>query len=287
MLRGNDIVNKLTAILASLLVIVIGFNGFFYWQQGQELDEALSQVDTLSGQVVSLESTTSALADGIADIGGSIASFDRDIVFLTAEVAGLGMTGASPASVIPLVAPAVVRIEVDSPPNRTPGSGIIITQSGYVITNSHVIEGNASVSVTLPEGQTYTAAVVGDDPELDLAILEIDSGRTDFPVAVFGSNEDITVGEKVLALGYPYSDDLGGELSAVDGIVSSLRFIEGYDYIQSDVEISLGYGGGPLVNLDGEVIGMITWTFTAGEGLKFAIPVNNIMDFINDTIGAI
>jgi S1-C subfamily serine protease len=279
--------SKSTAILTSLLVAAIGFNGFFYWQQGQDLDEALSQMDALSGQVVSLESTTSALADGIADIDGSITSFDRDISFLTAEVAGLGMTGESPASVILMVAPAVVRIEVDSPSNRTPGSGIIITQSGYVITNSHVIEGNASVSVMLPAGQSYTAAVVGDDPELDLAILQIDSDRTDFPVAVFGSNEDITVGEKVLALGYPYSDDLGGELSAVDGIVSSLRFIEGYDYIQSDVEISLGYGGGPLVNLDGEVIGIITWTFTAGEGLKFAIPVNNIMDFINDTIGAI
>jgi len=197
------------------------------------------------------------------------------------------MAGESPANIILLVAPAVVRIEVDSPPNRTPGSGIIITQSGYVITNSHVIEGNASVTITLPGGQSYTAAVVGDDPELDLAILKIDSDRSDFPVAIFGKYEGIAVGERVLALGYPYSDDLGGELSAVDGIVSSLRFIDGYEYIQTDVEISLGYGGGPLVNLDGEVIGITTWTFTAGEGLKFAIPVNNIMDFIESIIGAI
>ncbi len=279
--------SKLTTVLASLLVIIIGFNGFFYWQQGQEMDDALSQVDALDGQVASLESTISGFVDGIADIGDSITSFGRDISFLTTEVAGFGTTSESAANVIPLVAPAVVRIEVAAPSNRTPGSGIIITQSGYVLTNSHVIEGNASVAVTLPGGQSYTAAVVGDDPELDLAILKIDSDRTDFPVAIFGSNEDITVGEKVLALGYPYSDDLGGELSVVDGIVSSLRFIEGYDYIQSDTEISLGYGGGPLVNLDGEVIGIITWTFTAGEGLKFAIPVNNILVFIEDIIGAI
>ncbi len=73
----------------------------------------------------------------------------------------------------------------------------------------------------------------------------------------------------------------------VDGIVSSMRFIDGYEYIQTDVEISLGYGGGPLVNLDGEVIGITTWTFTAGEGLKFAIPVNNIANFIESIIGAI
>ncbi len=279
--------SKLTTVLASLLVIAIGFNGFFYWQQGQEMDDALSQVDALYGQVASLESTISGFVDGIADIGGSITSFGRDISFLTTEVAGFGTTSESLANVIPLVAPAVVRIEVAAPPDRTPGSGIIITQSGYVLTNSHVIEGNASVAVTLPEGQSYTAAVVGDDPELDLAILKIDSDRTDFPVAIFGIYEDIIVGEKVLALGYPYSDDLGDELSVVDGIVSSLRFIDDYDYIQTDVEISLGYGGGPLVNLDGEVIGIITWTFTAGEGLKFAIPVNNIADFIESIIGAI
>ena len=279
--------SKLTTVLASLLVIAIGFNGFFYWQQGQEMDDALSQVDALYGQVASLESTISGFVDGIADIGGSITSFGRDISFLTTEVAGFGTTSESLAKVIPLVAPAVVRIEVAAPPDRTPGSGIIITQSGYVLTNSHVIEGNASVAVTLPEGQSYTAAVVGDDPELDLAILKIDSDRTDFPVAIFGIYEDIIVGEKVLALGYPYSDDLGDELSVVDGIVSSLRFIDDYDYIQTDVEISLGYGGGPLVNLNGEVIGIITWTFTAGEGLKFAIPVNNIADFIESIIGAI
>jgi S1-C subfamily serine protease len=278
--------SKVSVVLASLLVIVIGFNGFSYWQQGQDLDDALSQVDALSGQVASLESTVSEVAGDLTETGSVISSLDRDISFLTAEVAGLGIAGESPASIIPLVAPAVVRIEVDSPSNRTPGSGIIITQSGYVITNSHVIEGNTSVSVTLPGGQSYTAAVVGDDPELDLAILEIDSGRTDFPVAIFGIHEDITVGEKVLALGYPYSDDLGGELAIVDGIVSSMRFIDGYEYIQTDVEISLGYGGGPLVNLDGEVIGIITWTFIAGEGLKFAIPVNNILDFTESIIGA-
>jgi len=279
--------NKLTAVLASLLVIVIGCNGFFYWQQGQDLDDALSQVDSLRGQLAALDATISGRVDGIVDTGSSIGSLGGDISFLTSEVAGFAMVGESPVNVIPLVAPAVVRIEVDSPSNHTPGSGVIITRSGYVITNSHVIEGNASVSVTLPGGQTYTAAVIGDDPEFDLAILEIDSSRTDFPVVIFGIYEDITVGEKVLALGYPYSDDLGDELSVVDGIVSSLRFIDGYDYIQTDVEISLGYGGGPLVNLDGEVIGMITWTFTAGEGLKFAIPANNMAVFIESIIGAV
>ena len=102
--------NKLTAVLTSLLVIVIGFNGFFYWQQGQDLEEALSQVDALDGQVASLESTISGFVDGIADIGDSITSFGRDISFLTAEVAGFCTTCESAAIVIPRVAHAVVRI---------------------------------------------------------------------------------------------------------------------------------------------------------------------------------
>ena len=279
--------NKLTAILASVLVIVIGFNGFFYWQQSQELDDALRKVDVLSGQVTSLQSTISSLSGDIANIGGSINSLEGDISVLEAEVVNVRTANVAPVKTVPLVAPSIVRIEVDTSLNRTPGTGIIITESGYVITNSHVIEGSSSIRIILPGGESYTATVVGDDPELDLAILKIDSGRSDFPKATLGKYEDITVGEKVLALGYPYSDDLGDELSATDGIVSALKFIDGYEYIQTDAEINRGYGGGPLVNLDGEVIGINTWVYTAGEGLKFAIPVNNVMDFIEDIIGAI
>lgn len=279
--------SKLTAVLTSLLLIVIGFNGFFYWQQSQELDDARSQVDALSGQVTSLQPTISSLSGDIANIGGSINSLEGDISVLEAEVANVGTANVASVKTVPLVAPSIVRIELDTSLNRTPGTGIIITESGYVITNSHVIEGSSSIRIILPGGEIYTATVIGDDPELDLAILKIDSDRSDFPKATLGKYEDITVGEKVLALGYPYSNDLGDELSATDGIVSALKFIDGYEYIQTDAEINLGYGGGPLVNLSGEVIGITTWVYAAGEGLKFAIPVNNVMDFIEDTIGSI
>ena len=270
-----------------MLIIVIGVNGFFYWQQGQDLDDTLGLVETFSNQVVSLESAISSTSGDINDIGSSINSIDRDILVLEAAVANIGMPNVAPVNVIPLIAPSVVRIEVATPPDRTPGSGIIITESGYVITNSHVVEGGGSIQLALLDGESYSATIVADDPELDLAILKIDSGRIDFPRALFSSYEDIVIGEKILALGYPYSDDLGDELSATDGIVSALKTIDGFDYIQTDAEISLGYGGGPLVNLDSEVIGITTWAFTAGEGLKFAIPVNIVMDYIESIIGAI
>ena len=279
--------SKLMAVMASLLAIIIGLNGFFYWQQGQDLDDAMSRVEALSGQVTSLESVASSFGGEIAAISGSISSMQRDILVLESGVANLGMVSEAPVNVVPLVAPSVVRIEVATPADRTPGTGIIITQSGYVLTNEHVIEGNTSVTVTLVSGVSYLASVISENAEIDLAILKLNSERNDFPRAIFAKYEDITVGQKILALGYPYSDDLGGELSAADGIVSSLKLTRGYEYIQTDAEISLGYGGGPLVNMQGEVIGLTTWTFPAGEGLKFAIPANRLQSYIEGAIGVI
>jgi serine protease Do len=162
---------------------------------------------------------------------------------------------------------------------------VILTEDGYVLTNYHVIEDNTSVEVTLSDGSSYSATVTGGNQGLDLAILELDSSRNDFPAAILGDYEDIIIGEGVLTLGFPFPTDLGQELSVSSGIVSSLRFIDGYEYIQTDAAINSGNSGGPLVNLDGEVIGINSWVFTLGEGLGFAIPVNNMKEFITTTIG--
>jgi serine protease Do len=101
-----------------------------------------------------------------------------------------------------------------------------------------------------------------------------------------GDYEDITIGGGVITLGFPFPTDLGYELSVSSGIVSSLRFIRGYEYIQTDAAINSGNSGGPLVNLRGEVIGINSWVFTSGEELGFSIPVNNMKEFIASTIGS-
>jgi len=278
--------SRLMAVLASLLAIVIGFDGIFYWQQGQDLKDVLSRVDALSGQLTTLEASASSLWSDATGISGSLAALQSGVLVLESGVADLDTGGESAVGVVALAAPSVVRI-VTTPSSRTPGTGIIITQDGYVLTNSHVIEGNSSITVTLASGESYPAGVVGDDAGIDLAVLKIDSSRSDFATAVFGSYEGIVTGQRVLAFGYPYSNDLGSGLSVTDGIVSSLKVIDGVEYIQTDCEISLGYGGGPLVNMDGEVIGLTTWTFTAGQGLKFAIPVNRLESFVSTAIGVI
>jgi len=279
--------NKLIVILISLLVIVSGANGFLYWQHSEDLAEVLVEIDTLGGQVTSLESTISSFSGDILNISSSISILEGDISALEKEVTTLDIANYAPINVVSRLAPSIVRIETDT--NRTPGTGVIITENGYVMTNSHVIEGGTSIHIILSDGQIYSATVVGDDPGLDLAILEIDSNLNNFPAATLGNYEDITIGEDVLALGFPYSDDLGAELAATIGIVSAIKYIESYgnEYIQTDAEISLGFGGGPLVNMRGEVIGINTWGYTAGEGLGFAIPVNDMKDFIEDTIEAI
>ena len=281
--------NKLAFILVSLLIIVSGANGFFYWQQNQDLEEALDEVSTLNGRVASLQSNVSSYNNEISNIGDSISSFGDDISGLMKRVTTIGTTNYDIPSIISLLEPSIVRIEVDIPRNRTPGTGIMLTESGYVMTNSHVIEGSTRIQVTLAGGQSYTATVIGDDPDMDLAILEITSNRNDFAAATLGNYKDIAVGEDILAMGFPYSDELGDEISTTTGIVSAVRFVElyGYEYVQTDAEISMGFGGGPLVNMRGEVIGITTWRYTGsgGEGLNFAIPVNNMKDFVEDIIG--
>jgi S1-C subfamily serine protease len=283
--------NRLAAILLSLLIVISGGGSYMIWQQGQDLDDTYDQVETLSNQIISLESAISSFTGDISGMEGDIEGLRSSVVNLSANIGGLEATSCAVLDVIALLRPSVVYIEVEVSRFGTgSGSGVIMTESGHVMTNYHVIEGNTSIEVTLSDGESYTATVVDGDPALDLAILQLISNRSDFPSAILGNYEDIIVGEGALALGFPYPSDIGEELSASVGIVSSLKFIDTLDftgdYIQTDAAINSGNSGGPLVNLRGEVIGINTWVFTVGEGLGFAIPVNNIKEFIGDTIGA-
>jgi S1-C subfamily serine protease len=279
--------NRLTAIVLSLLIVLSGAGSFMIWQQGQDLDEALSQVDALSGQVVSVESSVSSFSSDISNLLSDLEIVRGDVAGLEEILDSLETTGSVVLDVVALLEPSVVYIEVETGHfGAGSGSGVILTEDGYVMTNYHVIDGNTSIEVTLSDGNSYSATVIDGDQGLDLAILKLNSSRNDFPAAVLGDYEDITIGEGVIALGFPFPTDLGQELSVSSGIVSSLRFIEGYEYIQTDAAINSGNSGGPLVNLKGEVIGINSWVFTSGEGLGFSIPVNNMKEFISSTISS-
>lgn len=168
----------------------------------------------------------------------------------------------------------------DPQPRQGLGSGFIISEDGYVLTNNHVIEDADEVSVTLTDGTEYEAEVIGTDAQTDLALLKVDADG--LPAVRIGNSDDLQVGEWVLAIGSPFDF----EYSVTAGIVSAkgraLGGIERYvPFIQTDVAINPGNSGGPLFNLDGEVVGINAQIYTRSGGfmgLSFAIPINIAMD---------
>lgn len=173
------------------------------------------------------------------------------------------------------------------PPNQPPrreslGSGFILSEDGYVLTNSHVVENASEVFVSLSDRRELVAEVVGTDSTSDIALLKVDAKG--LPKVTIGRSKDIEVGEWVLAIGSPF----GFDYSVTSGIVSALRRSlpteenENYvPFIQTDVAINPGNSGGPLFNLDGEVIGVNSQIYTrTGSfiGVSFAIPIDIAME---------
>src|SRR5690606_30845822 len=162
------------------------------------------------------------------------------------------------------------------------GSGFIIDPEGYVVTNNHVIDGASEVSVRLDDETAYPAEIVGTDPATDLALLKIDVGKR-LPSLVLGDSDKAEVGDWVLAVGNPFG--LGGSVTA--GIISARgRNIQAGpydDFLQIDASINRGNSGGPLFNLDGEVIGVNTAIYSpngGSVGIGFAIPSNMVKSVV-------
>ena len=153
------------------------------------------------------------------------------------------------------------------------GSGVIISETGTVLTNNHVVEDAAEVTVTLADKKEYKAQVVGRDPKTDLAVLKIEADGP-FPAAVMGSSEQLKVGDWVVAIGNPF----GLNHTVTSGIVSAKGRVIGAgpydDFIQTDASINPGNSGGPLFNVKGEVVGINTAIIPQGQGIGFAIPVD-------------
>ena len=167
------------------------------------------------------------------------------------------------------------------------GSGVIINKDGYILTNEHVIENAQEIVVTLTNGKQVKGELVGSDSRLDLAVIKIDEGN--LPFVVLGNSDDLIIGEWAIAIGNPFGFVLDkskptvtvGVISAIDRDFESDPRERIYkDMIQTDAAINQGNSGGPLVNSNGEVIGINTFIFTGGQysegsiGIGFAIPIN-------------
>jgi len=169
------------------------------------------------------------------------------------------------------------------PKARGSGSGVIIDQRGYILTNNHVVSGADKIMVKLSDGREFKAKIIGTDTKTDLALIKIDA--KDLPIATLGDSDKIEVGEWVIAIGNPF----GLEHTVTVGVVSAksrsgLGTGTYEDFIQTDTSINPGNSGGPLVNINGEVIGINTMIIGMGTGIGFAIPINMAKNIIEDLI---
>jgi serine protease Do len=230
----------------------------------------------------------------------------------TAPAATAPSTSASPTTVptptgatltvpqiVQLLRPSVVRIQTEGAtldilgrpvPTQGVGTGVIVDQEGHIVTNNHVVtldSGLAShITVTLSDGRTSTAQIVGTDPPTDLAVLKIDA--TNLTPATLGDVSDLQVGEQVVAIGYAL--DLPGGPSVTEGVVSAKgRVIQEASYsisdaIQTDASINPGNSGGPLVDDHGEVVGIDTAIIAQAQNIGFAISIDLAKPLVQEII---
>lgn len=256
--RGFVAVTTAITIIASA---ALGFGGGYF---ASNFKPSSSNGGININKVASSATGTSASSAGVAS----------DIVKKTAD------------SVVEITTESVVNgIFARQYVQQGAGSGVIISEDGYIITNNHVVDGANSVNVTLRDGKTsYKASLIGTDAENDIALLKVDA--TGLSPATFGDSSQLAVGDYVVAIGNPLGQ-LGGTVT--DGIISSLArevTIEDQNMtlLQTNAQINPGNSGGGLFNSEGALVGVVNAkeSATEVEGIAFAIPINNVLDIISD-----
>jgi len=242
------------------------FMYIFYVQQNlqyAQLTDKISEVQT------NIQSQINLLSGSLADTQLNLEENQQQLSMLKASV-GEDFSGVYSDSV-----DSVVIVSTDT----GQGTGFIIDEGGYIVTNHHVIEGATRAGIYTSDGKgPYQVSLVGEDDFMDLALLKIDG---DFEELELGDSDKIRVGEKVIAIGNPY----GLQFSATSGSVSQIHR-EGPNsleaYVQIDAAINPGNSGGPLLNREGKVIGVINFKVGDAEGLGFALESNYVKVFVNE-----
>lgn len=251
--------------------------------------------------VVLLSTIPLALVSGAAgglvvhqfDRGGTVPTVSASPTVTSSGATRIPGQALDISQIIAKIEPSVVNVHASvrtgQGTTNAAGTGIILTKSGEVITNAHVVNNAVAIALTLAgQSQPRSARLIGLDTGADIALLQI-TGSSDFPVASLGTSSSVKVGDDMVAIGY--SLDLPGEPSVSRGIVSAVdrSFNTGSGVytglIQTDAAISSGNSGGALVNADGEVIGITTFVAapsrsTTAENLNFAIPIAKAMAIV-------
>ena len=261
------------AIILIVCIIVSGFAGFGGSLLASKMNassEPTTSYDSVSDELVIHKvnvETTSASSDELVDKG-------------TDEI-----TKSVADSVVEIVTEVVQTSSFYGQyVSQGAGSGVIISDDGYIITNNHVIEDASSITVTLRSGESYEAKLVGTDADVDIALIKIEA--TGLTTAVFGDSDTVEVGDKSVVIGNPLGT-LGG--SVTEGIVSALDrsiVIDGktMHLMQTDAAINPGNSGGGVFNGQGELIGIVVAKSGSSEidNIGFVIPINNVLNILGD-----
>jgi S1-C subfamily serine protease len=178
-----------------------------------------------------------------------------------------------------------ITLDVSEIPQGT-GSGFVWDEDGYIVTNYHVIQMGDRASVTLQDGSTYPAEIVGGTPDKDLAVLHITADRARMRKVNMGQSSNLKVGQKVLAIGNPFGLDQTLTTGVISGLGREIKSVSGrpiYDVIQTDASINPGNSGGPLLDSSGNLIGINTAIYSpsgANAGIGFAVPSDTINSIV-------
>ena len=258
----------------------------------------------LGRQSEQTEETGENAGDGVGDSDGLLASGAA----LPSATANYASALPPIADIAEAVSPAVVRIDVTKTVSQSPqgnygifgdifrnfgdyqyeqqgsGSGFIISSDGYIVTNHHVIDGMNDIKVTLLDGRTYDAKLIGSYSAYDIAVIKVEAGN--LPYAVLGNSKDLRPGEWVVAIGNPHGFEhtvTAGIVSAIERNLANIEGAEGIsqaELIQTDAAINSGNSGGPLINMDGEIVGINTAIIPYAQGISFAISIDSVKDAI-------
>ncbi len=252
------------------VVFTKAFTGFSRREEGNVSGVFYESLRDASIQLLNDEEFTSYLASGEGEASETNSNKESRVKRIKAPVAS------DYAALIDKVLPGVVTVSLGE---ESHGSGFLISEDGLVITNHHVVKGNEEVNIITSGKVTLPAEVVAIDHKYDLALLKV-VGAGYKPLAI-GNSTNAKLGSEVTAIGTPRYTELNQTVTK--GIISGLREIEGKEYIQTDVSVSPGNSGGPLINDKGEVIGIVSWKIGGGayEGLSFAIPIKTALDKLN------
>ncbi len=294
---------KIVILAAALLILglvagIIGTSFYYYTSLKSELKSASIQQSSLAEQLESLSSEVVSLDSQVDELSYTAETTEKVAIIETSSYS-INVQDVSEA-----VMPSVVGVRTISIQEATSffmgrqetvtqevegvGTGVIVSEDGLILTNQHVVSDNPkSITVTLMDGSEYDASVIYSDESMDLAVIKIEA--TGLTAAALGDSDSVNVGEVAIAIGNPLGLDYqrsvtAGIVSALDRSIQPKQYSFATNLIQTDATINSGNSGGPLLNSQGEVIGINTYKLTDGEGMGFAIPINAAIPIINQVL---